>query len=67
VLAWEPRVKLADGLENTIAYFRERLLTQQIADLAALARLGRTLQPAMREAPAEIVAEQTAGPSVQTA
>jgi UDP-glucuronate decarboxylase len=24
-LGWEPKVKLAEGLEPTIAYFRERL------------------------------------------
>jgi UDP-glucuronate decarboxylase len=40
ILRWEPVTVLADGLEQTIAYFRERLLTQQIAGLAALARLG---------------------------
>src|SRR5436305_5910598 len=38
VLGWEPRVQLADGLEKTIGYFRDRLLTQQIAELATLAR-----------------------------
>src|ERR1700733_4436015 len=38
LLRWEPKTQLSDGLERTIAYFRERLLTQQIADLAALAR-----------------------------
>jgi hypothetical protein len=51
------------------------LLTQQIADLAALARLGRTNQPAMQEAlqetaattPAESAADQPAGPLAQTA
>jgi hypothetical protein len=75
VLGWEPRIQLAEGLERTIGYFRERLLTQQIADLAALARLAKSLQPvapqAMPEAPAEIAmeqpAEQPAGPLAQTA
>jgi UDP-glucuronate decarboxylase len=75
VLGWEPRMQLADGLEKTIEYFRDRLLTQQIADLAALARLGRTNQPAMQEAlqetaattPAESAADQPAGPLAQTA
>jgi UDP-glucuronate decarboxylase len=41
VLGFEPYTGLAAGLEQTIAYFRDRLLTQQIADLAALARQGR--------------------------
>src|SRR6202163_2222252 len=36
VLCWDPRTQLADGLQKTIEYFRDRLLTQQIADLAAL-------------------------------
>jgi UDP-glucuronate decarboxylase len=54
VLGWEPHTQLAHGLEKTIAYFRERLLTQQIADLAALARLAR--KPST-QAPAE-AAEQ---------
>jgi UDP-glucuronate decarboxylase len=71
LLGWEPRIQLSEGLERTIAYFRERLLAQQIADLAALARLGKSLQPeapqAMPEAPAEIAIEQTAGPLAQTA
>jgi UDP-glucuronate decarboxylase len=38
ILRWEPSTDLAEGLERTIEHFRERLLTQQIADLAALAR-----------------------------
>jgi hypothetical protein len=59
-------MQLADGLEKTIAYFRDRLLTQQIADLAALARSTRT-QAALPEAPAEIDLEQPAGCSAQTA
>jgi UDP-glucuronate decarboxylase len=41
VLHWEPRTPLTVGLETTIAYFRERLLSQHVAELAALARLGR--------------------------
>src|SRR5580704_16308315 len=40
-LRWEPRTPLAQGLEQTIAYFRERVLSLQIAELAALARQGR--------------------------
>jgi UDP-glucuronate decarboxylase len=71
LLGWEPRIQLSEGLERTIAYFRERLLAQQIADLAALARLGKSLQAAapqaMPEAPAEIAMEQPAGPLAQTA
>jgi UDP-glucuronate decarboxylase len=67
VLAWEPQTQLADGLGKTIAYFRDRLLTQQIADLAALARLGKTMPPAMQEAPDEIASDQPAGPLAQTA
>jgi UDP-glucuronate decarboxylase len=66
VLAWAPRIQLADGLEKTIGYFRERLLTQQIADLAALARSGRTLS-AQRPAPTESDLDQPAGPLAQTA
>jgi UDP-glucuronate decarboxylase len=38
ILRWEPTIELAEGLARTIEYFRERLLTQQIADLAAMAR-----------------------------
>jgi UDP-glucuronate decarboxylase len=71
VLGWEPHMQLAEGLERTIAYFRERLLAQQIADLAALARLGKPMHPAapqaMPETPAEIAAEQTTAPLAQTA
>jgi hypothetical protein len=66
VLAWSPRIQLADGLEKTIAYFRERLLTQQIADLAALARSGRMLS-AQQPAPTESDIDQSAGPLAQTA
>jgi hypothetical protein len=67
VLGWEPQMQLADGLERTIEYFRDRLLTQQIAELAALARLGKTMQPAMQAAPHEIASDQSEGPSAQTA
>jgi UDP-glucuronate decarboxylase len=67
VLGWEPQMQLADGLGKTIAYFRDRLLTQQIADLAALARLGKTMPAAMQEAPDEIASDQTAEPLAQTA
>ena len=53
VLRWEPTVQLADGLERTIAYFRDRLLTQQAIDgLAALAT-------AMRSKACEGIPEQT--------
>ena len=67
VLGWEPQIELAAGLEKTIGYFRERLLAQQIADLAALARLGKKLQPAMPAAPTETTLEQPAGSLAQTA
>ncbi|HEY6255577.1 MAG TPA: UDP-glucuronic acid decarboxylase family protein [Xanthobacteraceae bacterium] len=66
VLRWEPTTQLADGLERTIAYFRERLLTQQIADLAALARLGQMLS-AGEEAPGKTVPDQVSEPVAQTA
>jgi len=66
MLAWTPQMQLEDGLEKTIVYFRDRLLTQQIADLAALARAGR-LRPALTEVPGEPCPEQPAGPLVQTA
>jgi UDP-glucuronate decarboxylase len=49
ILRWEPGIALGDGLAQTIAYFRERLLTQQIADLAALARLGLHRAPTSAE------------------
>jgi UDP-glucuronate decarboxylase len=52
ILRWEPRIELAEGLAQTIEYFRERLLTQQIAELAALARSGHpqaTIQQAQAE------------------
>jgi UDP-glucuronate decarboxylase len=53
VLRWEPTVQLADGLERTIAYFRDRLLTQQAIDgLAALAT-------AMRSKACEGIPEKT--------
>jgi UDP-glucuronate decarboxylase len=67
MLAWEPQVGLTDGLEKTIAYFRERLLTQQIADLAAMARLGKSKLPARQAAPDETASERSAGPLAQTA
>ena len=62
VLRWEPGIALADGLAQTIAYFRERLLTQQIADLAALARSGvhRAPRPAESEAAADTPADALA-------
>jgi hypothetical protein len=66
VLAWAPQMQLEDGLERTIAYFRDRLLTRQIADLAALARAGR-MQLARPKAPGEPSLEQPAGPLAQTA
>ena len=62
-LRWEPTVQLADGLERTITYFRDRLLTQQIADLAALARVGAA--PTTRKA--ETAAQTPAAPFAQTA
>jgi UDP-glucuronate decarboxylase len=40
-LRWEPRTPLTQGLEQTIAYFRERVLSLQVTELAALARRGR--------------------------
>jgi UDP-glucuronate decarboxylase len=62
ILRWEPGIALAEGLAQTIAYFRERLLTQQIADLAALARSGlhRAPLPAESEATADAPAEALA-------
>jgi UDP-glucuronate decarboxylase len=63
VLRWEPTVQLSDGLERTITYFRDRLLTQQIADLAALARIGAT--PTARKA--ETAAQTPTAPLAQTA
>jgi UDP-glucuronate decarboxylase len=66
VLGWAPRTQLADGLEKTVAYFRDRLLTQQIADLAALARLGKAPQ-ADQAAPGETVPDQESKRVAQTA
>jgi UDP-glucuronate decarboxylase len=66
VLAWEPQTQLDDGLESTVAYFRDRLLTQQIADLAALARLGR-VPPPDQQRPAKAAADQDSEPLAQTA
>jgi UDP-glucuronate decarboxylase len=59
VLRWEPKIEIAEGLERTIDYFHERLLAQQIADLAALAR-SAARAPAPPPAPAElpVAAEQ---------
>jgi UDP-glucuronate decarboxylase len=65
MLRWEPTVQLADGLERTISYFRDRLLTQQIADLAALARVGAT--PSTRKTPADDTVQTPAAPLAQTA
>jgi hypothetical protein len=62
-----PQVPLADGLEKTIGYFRDRLLTQQIAELATLARMGKALAPAAQATPSEIASDQPAGPLAQTA
>jgi UDP-glucuronate decarboxylase len=64
VLRWEPTVQLADGLERTIAYFRDQVLTRQIADLAALAR---SAQPSVRTVPDELGAGTGATPLAQTA
>ncbi len=66
VLRWEPETQLAEGLERTIEHFRDRLLTQQIAELAALARSGprQTAQP---QAPTELVPDAPAQPLAQTA
>jgi UDP-glucuronate decarboxylase len=66
VLAWEPRTRLDDGLESTVAYFRDLLLTQQIADLAALARLGRVPPPDQKR-PAKAAPDQDSEPLAQTA
>ena len=65
VLGFEPQVALAAGLERTIAYFSEALLTQQIADLAALTRLGKA-KPSTPPA-ADGATDQSAEPLVQTA
>jgi UDP-glucuronate decarboxylase len=66
VLRWEPQTQLAAGLERTIAYFRDRLLTQQIADLAALARSGQA-PPADQGVPGDTVPDQDSEPVAQTA
>ena len=67
VLGWSPRVQLSDGLEKTIEYFRDRLLTQQIAELATLARMGKALPPTVPEPQAEIGSDKPAEPFAQTA
>jgi UDP-glucuronate decarboxylase len=64
VLRCEPTIQLVDGLERTIGYFRDRLLRQQIADLAALARSGR---PPIAPAPGELGSETDATPLARTA
>jgi hypothetical protein len=60
-------VQLSDGLGKTIEYFRDRLLTQQIAELATLARMGKALPPAAQATPSEIASEQPAKPLAKTA
>jgi UDP-glucuronate decarboxylase len=45
MLGWQPHTPLTEGLEKTIAYFRDRLLNEQLAELTALARLERGRQP----------------------
>jgi UDP-glucuronate decarboxylase len=60
-LRWEPQMPLAQGLEQTIAYFRERVLSLQIAELAALARLGRRVR-----VPVETPVEPAADPLAQS-
>jgi UDP-glucuronate decarboxylase len=63
ILRWEPTTPLAEGLARTIEHFRERLLTQQIAGLAALARSGlhRARQPEATPDPAtDVPAEPVA-------
>ena len=73
VLGWSPRVQLADGLEKTIGYFRDRLLTQQIAELATLARMGKaipeqkTRQESSQETLPKIASDEPAGPLAKTA
>jgi UDP-glucuronate decarboxylase len=73
VLGWSPRVQLADGLEKTIEYFRDRLLTQQIAELATLARFGMAMpeqkarQESPQETPSEAASDEPAAPLAQTA
>jgi UDP-glucuronate decarboxylase len=59
VLRWEPKIQLAEGLERTIEHFREQLLTQQIAELAALAR-SEHRQTAPQQTPAETVQDASA-------
>ncbi len=41
-LRWAPKVQLAQGLAKTVDYFRERIMDEQVADLAALARRVRS-------------------------
>jgi hypothetical protein len=68
VLGWAPRMQLSEGLEKTIAYFRDRLLAQQIADLAALARSARMRPDASAEVEPDLGSgDQTAEPLAQTA
>ena len=64
-LGWQPQTELVAGLEHTIAYFRDRLLTQQIADLAALARVGRAKQA--EPSAADGARDPSAAPLAQTA
>jgi UDP-glucuronate decarboxylase len=66
ILRWEPTTPLAEGLARTIAHFRERLLTQQIAGLAALARSGLH-NAAPHETTADPAAEVTAQPLAKSA
>src|SRR4029077_9081317 len=73
VLGWSPRVQLAAGLEKTIGYFRDRLLTQQIAELATLARTGKAIpeqkthQESSQETLPKIASDEPAGPLAKTA
>jgi UDP-glucuronate decarboxylase len=63
ILRWEPTTPLAEGLVRTIAHFRERLLAQQIAGLAALARSGlhhAALHEATPDPATEVAAEAVA-------
>src|SRR5262249_36150784 len=70
LLRWQPQVALAEGLDKTSAYFRDRLLADHGADLAALARIGRRQQAPLESAAAadaDTDETQTQNPLARTA
>jgi UDP-glucuronate decarboxylase len=50
-LRWAPKIPLAQGLATTIDYFRERIVDEQVAELATLAQRARRLPPRPEMAP----------------